>query len=282
MSTPLSFYRKCSVTVITLSSLLFTPFTLQAKTAQEVLQGDTPEAIGWAIAKESDDRDIGFHDQTSQMRMVLRNAYGEENTRLMRLKVLENPDLNVGDKSIIVFDEPRDIAGTALLSHAKILEADDQWLYLPALKRTKRISSNNKSGPFMGSEFAYEDITANEINKFDWKYLNSEPCGDLTCFKLETTPKYEYSGYTKRIVWVDQSEFRVQQIDYYDRKNSLIKTQTYHGYKKYLDNKYWRANEWKIVNHQNGKSTELHFDSFEFNTGLSDNDFTQSALQRVR
>lgn len=268
---------------LTLLFLLTTPFSLSAKTAEEILNsGGTAEEIGWAIAKESDDRDIGFHDQLSRMKMILKNAQGQENTRQMRLKILENPDLNTGDKSIIVFDEPRDIAGTALLSHAKILEPDDQWLYLPALKRTKRISSNNKSGPFMGSEFAYEDITANEINKYNWKYLDSEPCGSLTCFKLETTPKYEHSGYTKRIVWIDQTEFRAQQIDYYDRKDSHIKTQTYADYKKYLNDRYWRAGVWKVINLQNGKSTELHFDSFEFETGLDDNDFSQSALQRVR
>lgn len=269
------------ITLIAIFSLSH-PALLFAKTAQEVLSAGSAEEIGWAIAKESDDRDIGYHDQTSQMRMTLRNAYGDENTRTMRLKVLENPDLDVGDKSIIVFDEPRDISGTALLSHAKILEADDQWLFLPALKRTKRISSNNKSGPFMGSEFAYEDITANEIKKYSWKYLGSEACGNLTCFKLETTPKYEYSGYTKRILWIDHDEFRVQQIDYYDRKDSHIKTQTYTGYKKYLNDRYWRADKWTMKNLQNNKSTELLFDSFEFNTGLSDNDFTQSALQRVR
>ena len=85
---------------------------------------------------------------------------------MLSLRTLEVPDESVGDKSLIIFDSPRDIKGTALLSYAKILDPDDQWLYLPALKRVKRISSVNKSGPFVGSEFAFEDFTALELNKY--------------------------------------------------------------------------------------------------------------------
>ncbi len=74
-----------------------------------------------------------------------------------------------GDKSLFVFDEPRDVQGTAFLIHAHREDADDQWLYLPALKRVKRISSANRSGSFMGSEFAYEDMTAQEVEKFTYR-----------------------------------------------------------------------------------------------------------------
>ncbi|NIT13503.1 MAG: outer membrane lipoprotein-sorting protein, partial [Candidatus Dadabacteria bacterium] len=99
----------------------------------------------------------------------------------------------LGDKSITVFDEPRDIEGTALLSHTKILDPDDQWLYLPAVKRVKRISSKNKSGPFVGSEFAYEDLLSQEVDKYNYKWLKDEKCGDLECHVVERYPLYENS-----------------------------------------------------------------------------------------
>ena len=89
---------------------------------------------------------------------------GQESRRQLRVQVLEVSD--DGDKSLFVFDEPRDVQGTAFLIHAHREDADDQWLYLPALKRVKRISSANRSGSFMGSEFAYEDMTAQEVEKF--------------------------------------------------------------------------------------------------------------------
>ncbi|MCH9698128.1 MAG: outer membrane lipoprotein-sorting protein [Gammaproteobacteria bacterium] len=254
------------------------------KTKQQLLTGDSPESIGEAIAIELDDRDLGFINQTSKMEMILRNAHGQENTRVMETRILERPERTVGDKSLLIFYNPRDINGTALLSFAEILEPDQQWLYLPALKRVKRISSKNKSGPFVGSEFAYEDITSNEIGKYSWRYEGLEPCPlevTLECFKLVTIPKYEHSGYTKRVVWVDVEEFRAYKVDFYDRKNSLLKTQTFHGYKQYLD-KFWRADSWKMHNHQSGKSTELHFKQYQFKTNLTDNDFSKASLKRVR
>ncbi len=82
------------------------------------------------------------------MLMVLRNKQGEESVREIRIKNLEME--NDGDKSLTVFDKPRDVKGTAFLSFSHPVGADDQWLYLPALKRVKRIASRNKSGPLWG------------------------------------------------------------------------------------------------------------------------------------
>ena len=101
----------------------------------------TPEEIGLKIAQDSRAREAGFGNFTAQQTMVLRNKHGQESRRQLRVKVLEVSD--DGDKSLFVFDEPRDVQGTALLIHAHRESADDQWLYLPALKRVKRISSSN-------------------------------------------------------------------------------------------------------------------------------------------
>lgn len=257
-----------------------------ARTAEEVMAEPTPEVQGQAIAEEFDARDSGFGDVSSTMEMTLTNAHGDSIRRNMRNKIMEviDPSRRKGDKSMIVFDNPRDVAGTALLSHAHILEPDDQWLYLPALERVKRISSKNKSGPFLGSEFAYEDITGNEIGKYSWQYLATEACPtapDLQCFRLHTEPLYEHSGYTKRIVWLDTAEFRPMQIDYYDRKGAHMKTQTYHNYRQYLD-RFWRAHDWEIRNLLTGKSTRLRFLNFDFRSGLTEDDFTTAALKRAK
>ncbi len=263
-------------------SIAASPLTAAAKkTAEELLASGTAEEQGEAIAIEFDERDIGWEDVEVDMEMVLKKASGQETSRIQKIRILQNPGREEGDKSLISFSNPRDVKGTALLSHAKILDPDDQWLFLPALKRVKRISSNNKSGPFVGSEFAYEDITGNEIGKYSWKYLATEPCGDLQCFKLETKPKYEHSGYSKRIVWIDTEHFRQQKVDFYDRKDELLKTQSNIDYKQYLD-AFWRADIWEMVNHQNGKSTTLRFKEYRFKNGLDENDFTQAVLKRVK
>ena len=216
------------------------------------------------------------------MEMILRQPTGRESVRSQRIRILQNPGREEGDKSLITFDHPADVRGTAFLSYAKILDPDDQWLYLPALKRVKRIASNNKSGPFVGSEFAYEDITGNEVGKYSWKLLGMEACGDgLECFRLESIPKYQHSGYSRRIVLIDTEHFRLQKIDYYDRKNELYKTQDFIGYRQYLG-EFWRADTWEMHNHQNGKSTILNFREYRFKNGYTDRDFNKVALKRAR
>lgn len=245
------------------------------------VSAETPEEKGFAISARSDRSDRGFGDSRVELNMVLRNAAGAESTRILLFQTLEVPDENVGDKSLIVFRTPADIKGTSLLSHAKILDPDDQWLYLPALKRVKRISSVNKSGPFVGSEFAFEDFTSLELNKYSYKFLRTEDYDGMMCDVIERIPTYKYSGYTKQIGWIDQEVFQARKVEYYDRRGELLKTLTFEDYKLYQD-KYWRAHLLKMVNHLTGKSTDLMFGEYTFTTGLKDKDFVKSVLKRDR
>jgi outer membrane lipoprotein-sorting protein len=245
-----------------------------------VARAESPEEKGLAIAREADRRDTGFADFTADMRMILRNRHGQESARSIRIRTLEVA--GDGDKSLTVFDDPRDVKGTAFLNYTHKAGDDDQWLYLPALKRVKRISSRNKSGSFMGSEFAYEDIAIQEVEKYSYRWLRDEALDGRECFVIERYPvDTQNSGYTRQVVWVDKDEYRDWRIEFYDRKESLLKTLTISGYRQYLD-RFWRADEMNMVNHQSGKSTQLLFSDYEFGFGLADSDFTQNALKRVR
>jgi hypothetical protein len=237
------------------------------------------EDKGLAIAVEADRRDSGFSDSSAELEMILRNRQGEESLRELRSLTLEVT--GDGDKTLTMFDQPADVKGTALLTFSHKTGNDDQWLYLPALKRVKRIASNNKSGPFMGSEFAYEDISSQEVEKYTYKYLRDEDFDGQAAYVIERYPVDENSGYTRQLVWLDQAHFRNLKIDYYDRKDSPLKTLTPTGYQQYLD-KFWRANEMFMENHQTGKSTRLIWENFQFGTGLSERDFDQNALKRAR
>ncbi len=241
--------------------------------------GESPEEKGLTIAREAKARDSGWGDMQARLKMVLRNAQGEQSVRTLRIKSLEVE--GDGDKGLTIFDEPRDVKGTALLTFSHPVGDDEQWLYLPALKRVKRISSRNKSGPFMGSEFAYEDLTSFEVPKYTYRWLRDEPCGDDTCFVVEQKPTDKNSGYTRRIVWIDHNHYRIRKIEFYDRKNSLLKTLTFSGYQQY-QGKFWRADRMEMVNHQNGKSTVLEWQDIRFGTGLDDRDFNKNSLKRAR
>ncbi|MCU7806276.1 MAG: outer membrane lipoprotein-sorting protein [Candidatus Thiodiazotropha sp. (ex Semelilucina semeliformis)] len=242
-------------------------------------QAITPEERGLEIAQEIERRDTGFHDFKAAMTMLLKNKHGEESLRDMRNQTLEVE--NDGDKTLVIFDEPRDVKGTALLSFSHKTGDDDQWLYLPALKRVKRIASRNKSGPFMGSEFAYEDISSQEVEKYTYKFIEESSYEGKASFLLERYPVDPNSGYTRQQVWVDQAQFIPLKIEYYDRKNALLKTLVFRGYQQYLD-QYWRADQMYMENHQTGKSTLLSWEKYNFRSGLSDGDFNKNSLKRAR
>lgn len=274
--------RAAAVAVIATLALLSPLLAQEGKQgADKGGAGSTAAARGLEIARAAEAADLGWKSSKSQLQMILQNRHGQKSTRDLHRRSLEVTDEKLGDKSIVVFDSPRDIKGTGLLSHTKVLEPDDQWLYLPALKRVKRISSANKSGPFVGSEFAFEDLLAQEVGKYDYYYLKEEQANDTACFVVRRVPRYKNSGYKKQIVWWDKAEHRVQKIEFYDRKDSLLKTLTYVGYKKYAE-KYWRPDSMKMVNHQNGKQTQLKFSKWELDVGLSDSAFTPAKLKRAR
>lgn len=266
--------------------MLAVPAGIGAAIAQEApALPDDPVAKGLAIAEETERRDEGFGDSRASMQMILKNAYGETSERELRSMTLEKPAADEGDWTLNVFDRPRDVEGTALLTYANILEPDDQWMYLPAVARVKRISSVNKSGPFMGSEFAFEDFSSTEVGKYSYTWLRDEACpepvADRTCHVVERTPLYEHSGYTRQITWTDTADYQARKVDYYDRKDALLKTLMLTDYRLYQD-KYWRAHDLFMENHVTGKSTRLVWQDYAFGTGLSDNDFSTNALKRAR
>ncbi|MBE9567302.1 MAG: outer membrane lipoprotein-sorting protein [Proteobacteria bacterium] len=266
---------------MTLKHLLLTALTATAlSTTTAVLAGDEDDvARGLAIAIESDKRDTGFADQTANMTMELRNKQGDTSKRNIRIKTLEV--IGDGDKSLSIFDKPADVKGTAFLTYSHALKPDEQWLYLPALKRVKRINSKNKSGPFMGSEFAYEDLASQEVEKYSYKYLRDEVLNGVDCFVIERYPAYEHSGYTRQIAWVNKERYVAEKIDFYDRKNDLLKTLSNKDYQQYLD-KFWRPDAMEMINHQTGKSTTLTWQNYKFKTGLTDKDFSRNSLKRAR
>ncbi|UCH81803.1 MAG: outer membrane lipoprotein-sorting protein [Nitrospiraceae bacterium] len=262
-----------------MSGILFLPVIILSLIPSTAFT-QTPEEKGVAIAMEMDRRATGFRDVTAHMLMTLRDRHGRESIRKMRMKVLEV--VGDGDKSLMVFDNPKDVKGTAFLNFTHKTGNDDQWLYLPALKRVKRISTRNKSGSFMGSEFAYEDISSLEVEKYTYKWVRDEEYNGMDCFIVEYYPvDRKYSGYTRQVSWIDKTEYRSHKVEYYDRKNSHLKTLTIKGYKKYID-RFWRADELNMVNHQTGKSTRLEFNDYKFQTGLNDRDFNKNSLKRVK
>ena len=231
------------------------------------------------IAMEADKRLHGYGDSIATLKMTLISPSNESAERTLRVKNLDvGKD---GDRSLMIFDTPRDVSGTALLSHTRADSEDLQWLYLPAISRVKQISARNKSGPFMASEFAFEDIVTPYWQKFSYKLLREEKCEALTCFVLERKPTDTNSGYTKQLVWIDKQDYLQRRIEFFDRKDSLLKVYTATGFKK-LQNAYWRPAQMLMVNQQTHKQTRLDWSDYQFKTGLNKDDFSENALKRAK
>ena len=234
-----------------------------------------PEQKGKEIAIAANKADEGFKSLQVKLKMILKNKNGQISEREITNKILELTE--DGDKSLVTFNTPKDVKGTATLTFTHKIGSDDQWLYLPSIKRVKRISSSNKSGPFMGSEFAFEDLSSDEVEKYTYKFIK-EKDGLLVVEQDPVDPK---SGYTKRLVTYNKNKgYRIEKIVFFDRKNELLKTLIHSNYKQYK-NKYWRSEKMIMTNHQNGKETTLLFSDYNFNVELNEDDFTQNALKRI-
>lgn len=230
------------------------------------------------VAKKSDAATSGFKDAQSIMQMTLVNAHNQKRERTMKMKILEGKGSD-GDKSLMEFLSPSDVKGTKFLSYQHINRDDDQWLYLPALKRVKRIASKNKSGSFMGSEFSYEDLNAFNADKYNYNgEAKSVTLEGKKYYKTISTPKSKYSGYKKQISYVGVKNYLLHRVEYYDRKGALLKVATFSGYKKTKG--VWRIGKIEMKNMQNDKSTTIEWKKEKIKTGLKARDFHKRVLKK--
>lgn len=239
---------------------------------------ETAEQKGERIAREMEKQNEGFVGESSKMEMVLIDAYGAKTVRIMDGKTKEVA--GDGDKSLSVFLNPQDVKGTKMLTHSHKSDDDDQWLYLPSLRRVKRISSSSKSASFMGSEFSYEDLGSQEVEKYNYKFLNEETQGKDKIWVLERVPKKD-SGYSKMKLWISQTYFNPVKIEYYDRKGELLKTAEFKDFKVYTvkGKKLYRASIIDMKNVQTKKESVITWSDRKLGVAFSDKDFSQERLK---
>ncbi len=198
----------------------FFPLALVLFLATTVSAQTLPALDGLAIAQKQQASNTGYGSDIMPARMVLSSPTGQSATREMVIKTLEDPQ---GDKALIKFIAPADIMGTGLLSFQNKTRSDDQWLYLPALKKTKRIAGTSKGGSFVGSDFSYEDLVPFNIDKYAYTFLREEVINSKACYVSEATPKDSSSVYAKTVSWIDGQTFQTLKAEFYDKKKSSRK-----------------------------------------------------------
>ena len=238
-----------------------------------------PDPRAQSIVDEADRRLSGYGDFTATLTMTLREPGGSERVREMHILGLEVP--GQGDKTLVVFSLPRDLRGTSILTVTHRESPSDQWIHLPAIRRTRRIAGSSRSDSFMGSEFTFEDIGSRDLRQYRYRYLRGEALGGTATHVLERFPLDENSGYGRQILWMDTEEYRLLRIDYYDRDGAHVKSLRLDGYRRYAGGQ-WRPDRMVMNDLASGKSTMLEWREYAFGVGLSDDDFDPRRLGRRR
>ena len=199
--------------------------------------------------------------------------------RSLRIKQLEG-DAETGHKVLVVFDKPASIRGTALLTHTHADADDDQWLYLPAFARVKKIASRNRTGSFVQSEFSFEDLVVPYIEKYTYTLVGEETLDGEPCVVVERRSKDRFSGYSKEVFWIDTKHYRVLQVHYFDRNDRHKKVLRLSDYRAYSD-LLWKPHLMVMDNLVSGRSTTLRWGEFDFGRDLqADRDFSVASLRR--
>lgn len=238
---------------------------------------------GRAVAAAEHAASHGYVDFSVELEMELRSASGKAAVRKLRLQQMETAGGEV--KTLVIFDLPKAIADTALLTWSNRDADDDQWLFLPSIKRVKKIASKDRSGPFTGSTFAYEDLADYAIDEFGYIWIRQEACGQLVCDLVERKRKDPYSGYIRELVAIDVTEHRIRRIEYFDRDDKPLKILEAADFVEYVTGgrKFVQPHRLTMTNVQTGRSTILRWSPYRYGTGLNETrDFSTNALRRVR
>jgi hypothetical protein len=241
------------------------------------------EWTGLKIMKEQENRHNSETELTTET-MILTDKNGKTESRIFRKYIKKEFKKDITGL-LVVFDAPKSIAGTALLTWDNKKRENDQWLYLPAQGDLRRIASGSKKGYFMGTDFTFEDMEPENINDFHYKILGTETISKLECWKIEATPANEgiakISGYSRRILYIIKKLFITVKIEFYDKRNTHVKTLLISKLKKINGTRY-RPKISIMKNLKTGHSTKMEVTAREIDSEMKSDYFQQRYITTKR
>jgi outer membrane lipoprotein-sorting protein len=213
------------------------------------------------------------------------DAKGRERVRQtsMASKLFEN---GATEKRIIRFLSPAEVKGTGMLIFDYDERNDDMWIYMPALRKTRRIISNEKGKSFMGSEFSNADMSAPNLEAFDYTVTGSGVSGGTDCWIVEVIPVNEdimdRMGYDRQLAWIGKQDFVLRKAEYYDEDDKLFKQMITSDVRQ-IDpsGKKYIATRMEMSNMQNGRKSVMTIDKIQYNPDVKDDYFTLGYLERL-
>jgi outer membrane lipoprotein-sorting protein len=238
--------------------------------------GFAQELSGYDIMKLADERYTG---NTAQYKLRMTLVSGRGAPRIRNVSYYSK-DYGDTDKILMVFQSPPDVAGTAYLSFSYDDESkdDDIWLYLPAMRRVRRIAGAGKNDDFLGTDFTYEDMGSRSLSKDTFKFQREESFDGEPCRVVEARPKDKSDPYGRRVIWVRRDSNVIAAVDYYDRQDRLLKKLRVSNIQK-IDG-IWTPRKMEMTNVQNKHSTIIEISEIKFNIALDDALFAVTTLER--
>lgn len=232
---------------------------------------------GEAIATRRFAVNRGWGNASARLKMELTQGASIAR-REMAIQSLEQGDS--GELNLIRVLTPTDLKGTALLTHTHDRDIDEQWLYLPAIKRTKRIALETKSGAFLSSQFNFEDLSPFQVQKYTYQRRPDENCGTSACYVVDSTPVAATSTYGRIRNWITRDDFRLMKAEFFDREDRLYKTLVVEKYLRYRD-KYWKPEIMRMTDHRLDAQTVATWSDMHYDDRLNPHDFDAASLQRT-
>ncbi len=246
--------------------------------ASVALSSQAQALTGRDIAVKMDDVDTSDDGQREATMVIERGGQ-----KLVRKLRMQNKKYGVDERSLITFDEPADVRDTKYLSwvYDDTEKDDDLWVYFPTENLVRRISGGGKKGSFMRSDFANEDIEQRAVDDDIHTLVEEAAVGERAVYVIESVPipiKATDSNYAKRKLWVDQEYWLPLRIEYYDRRDRLLKTMVQGGIEN-VDG-IWTATKLIMETPRRKSKTRMQYFNVDYNVGLSDDAFEQGALKR--
>lgn len=236
-------------------------------------------ADGTVLAEKLYNRPDGI-DAASRATMVLS---GKGNKPRQRTLYTYRTDKENGETwSLTRFTEPADINGTSLLTRDLPRDESNQWIYLPALDRARRISSSRKGGRFVGSDIFYEDLSKRDVKKDQHRILGEGKVGKIPTTRLESTPlDPDDSVYSKRVNWVHMKTLIPLQTDYYSAgKEKPVKRLKVNKIQKIQG--FWTVLDSTVYDLETEHQTRIVTQAIKYDQQLPDTLFSRQSLSDTR
>ncbi|MBT3210239.1 MAG: outer membrane lipoprotein-sorting protein [Bacteroidetes bacterium] len=255
--------KNLNITTIVIAILIAASFSANA------------QLTGTQIIEKAYNRATG-DDQTSLLTMTLTNKQGKQRVRKIKQYTKDIGDV---EKSIMFFQSPADVKNTSFMNWSYDSDkSDDQWIYLPALKKTKRISSDSKSDYFMGSDFTYDDLGDRKLEADKHKLLRTEKLDGKECYVVEIKSIDEEYMYSKTVAWINKANFIGVKKEFYDEDGELLKILNIKSYEEISG--FWIVTNSEMKNVQKNHTTSMVLSDVKVNVGVSASKFTERMMMR--